>query len=149
MRKKTVRQITIACRRAYSKLKTSAINLTRNQIYTLQSIGNGEQWFPWMHVDDLAELFKFAIVNDHVTGIINGVAPEQARNKDFAKTFAGLMNRPAIIPMPAMVVKLLFGPERADILLAGMRVKSRAGLLGFHCKYPTLLEACRESLNKR
>lgn len=106
--------------------------------------GDGKQWFPWIHIDDIANMFKFSIINDHVTGVVNGVAPEQVRNKDFAQTFAQSLNRPSLLPMPGFAVKLLFGSERAEMMLTGQRVKSRAPLLGFRCQYPTLHEACQQ-----
>lgn len=109
-------------------------------------IGSGKQWFPWIHVDDLANMFKFALFNDNVQGVINGVAPEQLRNVDFANTFADLLNRPAMIPFPAFAVKLIFGSDRAVLLLDGMKVKSRAEAMGFKFEYPTLIEACKQSL---
>lgn len=92
-------------------------------------------------------MFKFAITNDHVTGIINGVAPEQNRNEDFAIAFGKALNRPAFIRMPEFMVKLMFGVERGDILLKGPRVKSRSGHLGFRYLYPTLQEACNQSVS--
>lgn len=112
-------------------------------------IGTGRQWFPWIHVTDLANMFKFAIINDHVSGIINGVAPEQKRNLDFAKILGTQLNRPTFLPMPAFVVNLIFGSERGNILLKGQKVKSRAPLLGFRCLYPTLTEACQETVKPR
>lgn len=110
-------------------------------------IGDGRQWFPWIHVDDLASMFKFAILNDHVTGPVNGVAPEQVRNRDFATIFAKNMSRPSFMPFPQFAVNLMFGSERGEILLKGQKVKSRAPLLGFRCQYPTIEEACKQSLS--
>lgn len=109
-------------------------------------IGSGQQWFPWIHADDLANMFRFALYNNQIQGVLNGTAPEQLRNIDFANTFAACMNRPAFMPTPAFAIKLAFGPDRAEMLLDGMRVKSRAESLGFKYEYPTLEEACRESL---
>lgn len=105
-------------------------------------LGDGKQWFPWIHVDDLAEMFKFAITNEHVSGIINGVAPEQVRNKEFTQSFAKALNKWAIVPVPALFLNLALGAERASILLNGQNVTSRAGLLGFRYKYPRLQMAC-------
>lgn len=48
-------------------------------------IGSGEQFLPWIHLDDLTRLINFAIENDHVKGILNGVAPQVITNKDFTK----------------------------------------------------------------
>lgn len=101
-------------------------------------VGSGQQWFPWIHVTDLANLFKFSILNDHVHGVVNGVAPEQVRNNDFAKKFATVLSRPSIVPLPEFAVNLMFGQERGQILLKGQRVKSRASLLGFRYEYPAL-----------
>ena len=109
-------------------------------------IGDGQQWFPWIHVDDLANMFKFSILNDHVDGVVNGVAPEQLNNRDFAKIFAGALSRPSFLPLPQFAVNLMFGQERATILLKGQRVKSKASLLGFRYQYPTLDSAIKASL---
>lgn len=109
-------------------------------------LGNGEQWFPWIHADDLANMFKFSITNDHVIGIINGVAPELVRNKDFAAAFGNALNRPAFARVPSFAIKLVLGNDRAEILLEGQRVKSRSSLLGFRYQFSTLKEACAESV---
>lgn len=109
-------------------------------------IGSGRQWFPWIHADDLSNMFKFSLYNNQVEGVLNGTAPEQVRNVDFANTFANCLNRPAFMPTPAFAIKLAFGPDRAEMLLDGMKVKSRAESLGFKYEYPTLEEACRESV---
>lgn len=111
-------------------------------------IGDGQQWFPWIHVDDLASLFKFAIMNDHVEGVVNGVAPEQVRNRQFADLFAKSLSRPSFLPLPGFAVNMMFGSERASILLQGQQVKSRASILGFRYQYPTLesaIKACSSS----
>uniref|UniRef100_A0A6G1SCB5 Epimerase family protein SDR39U1 n=1 Tax=Aceria tosichella TaxID=561515 RepID=A0A6G1SCB5_9ACAR len=111
-------------------------------------IGDGQQWLPWIHVDDLANMFKFSILNDHVEGIVNGVAPEQVKNKQFADLFAKSLSRPSFLPLPGFAVNLMFGSERAPVLLQGQRVKSRAGLIGFRYQYPTLesaINACSTS----
>lgn len=91
-------------------------------------------------------MFKFAITNEHVTGIINGVAPEQVHNADFAKALGQALNRPLLVKMYPWLVNLIFGKERAPILLEGQRVKSRAGLLGFRYQYPELMGAVKDSV---
>lgn len=92
-------------------------------------------------------MFKFSIANDHVVGIINGVAPEQSTNKDFASSFGKALNRPSKIPLPEFVLNLMFSPDRADILLRTPRVKSRASLLGFRYQWPKLAAACSEAVS--
>lgn len=109
-------------------------------------IGSGQQWFPWIQVDDLASMLKFSMLNDHVDGVVNGVAPEQAKNIDFAKKFAACLSRPSFLPLPEFAVNLMFGAERAQILLSGPLVKSRAGVLGFRYQYPALEGALKASI---
>lgn len=111
-------------------------------------LGSGKQWFPWIHVDDLAEMFKFAITNDHVSGIVNGVAPEQVRNFEFSQAFAKAFNKPSLLPVPAFALRCVFGSERADILLKGQKVTSRAGLLGFRYNYPRIQAACDQCVKQ-
>lgn len=105
-------------------------------------LGSGNQWFPWIHVTDLANLFKFAIFNDNVTGVLNGVAQEQITNREFVRAFGRSLNRPALIPLPSFVVSKIFGDDRAGILLNGQRVKSRSSSLGFKYEFSTIQEAC-------
>ncbi|KAG9508566.1 Epimerase family protein SDR39U1, partial [Fragariocoptes setiger] len=99
-------------------------------------VGSGKQWFPWIHVQDLANMFVFSIFNNHVAGIINGVAPQIITNAEFSQALGRAMNRPSMIPMPEIVVKLLFGNDRAVMMLQGQKVKSRAELLGFRYDFP-------------
>lgn len=99
-------------------------------------------------MDDLAEMFKFAITNDHVTGIINGVAPTLVTNQGFTDCLGKALNRPTIMMVPDFMLKFLYGPERADILLKGQRVKSRASLLGFRYRYSGLPEAIDNCIGK-
>lgn len=115
-------------------------------------LGDGQQWFPWIHVEDLANMFKFAIFEGgqlQQNDIVNGVAPEQVRNVDFVRAFGRALKRPTFIPMPAFVVNKMFGPERAEILLEGQRVKTKAESVGFRFKHPKLQEACEACLNVR
>jgi len=109
-------------------------------------IGDGKQFFPWIHVEDLARMFMFAISNDHVCGVINGTAPEIVRNKDFALCFSKALSRPSFLSLPGFAVNLMFGNERSSILLKGQKVKSRASLLGFRYSYATLAEAVNKSV---
>lgn len=90
-------------------------------------------------------MFKFSIANDHVSGVINGVAPEQSTSREFAEAFGKALSRPAKLPFPGFVLNIMFSPERADILLKTPRVKSRASLLGFRYQWPKLADACLEA----
>ena len=84
-------------------------------------LGNGQQWFPWIHVKDITEIYKFCIENENVTGAINADSPDIVRNKEFCKELAKVMHRPCLFPVPAFALKLFVG-EFAEILLHGQKV---------------------------
>jgi uncharacterized protein (TIGR01777 family) len=108
-------------------------------------IGSGKQWMSWVHLDDLAGLFRFALENS-ISGPINGVAPYPVTNADFTKALAAAVHRPAIFPVPPFALKLMFG-EMADVLLASQRVQPRqAETAGFRFKFPQLQPALADLL---
>jgi hypothetical protein len=101
-------------------------------------IGSGRQLSPWIHLDDIVSLFVAAIENDRVRGPVNGVAPQIVRNRDFARALGAAMHRPAILPAPKLVLRLVFG-EAAGVLFASQRVEPQAATrAGFTWKYPAL-----------
>lgn len=112
-------------------------------------IGSGNQYMPWIHITDLANMFLFALRNTTVHGILNGVAPEIITNREFTKAFASAMWRPAIVPHPSFIFNILFSKERAKIMLEGQRVKpKRVQELGFQYQYPDIETACKELVSK-
>ncbi|XP_063703613.1 epimerase family protein SDR39U1 [Culicoides brevitarsis] len=110
-------------------------------------LASGKQFLPWIHVEDHASLVRFAIENQAVSGILNGVAPEIVTNAEFSKTLASSFTppRPAIFPMPEFVVNLIFNEERAVIVTNGAKIEpKRTQELGFTYKYPDIKSACKE-----
>jgi uncharacterized protein (TIGR01777 family) len=104
-------------------------------------LGSGKQWMSWIHVDDLARMIQFAIENEAVSGVVNGVAPNPVTNAEFTRQLAGALHRPAILPAPEFGVKLLYG-EMAQILFASQRVQPAAAqAAGFVFRYPELRPA--------
>jgi len=85
-------------------------------------MGSGEQWMPWIHRDDLIGIIHYMVENDKVSGAVNGTAPNPVSNKVFSKVLAKVLKRPAIIPMPAFVLKLMMGEMAEELLLAGRKV---------------------------
>ncbi|MEZ5476559.1 MAG: TIGR01777 family oxidoreductase [Thiolinea sp.] len=107
-------------------------------------IGSGEQWMSWIHRDDLVNLILLALERDDLNGPLNGTAPEPVTSREFARTLGHTLNRPAILPMPAFAVKLLFGQMGEELLLSGQRViPAKAQDLGYTFRYPQLQEALR------
>lgn len=108
-------------------------------------LGNGKQYMPWVHVDDLVNILKFAAENSEISGALNAVAPEFINNKLFTKALAKSLHRRAIFPAPAFALKLILG-EFASVLLASQKVAPvRLLQTDFEFKYPGL-EAALDNL---
>ncbi|XP_063828163.1 epimerase family protein SDR39U1 [Ostrinia nubilalis] len=108
-------------------------------------IGSGKQYLPWIHIDDLIRLVHFAIENDHVEGILNGVAPHVITNEEFTQSFAKALRRPAFLPVPETMLDFLLNPERAMIMTKGQHVIPKRVLeYGFKYRYGDIDEACKE-----
>jgi hypothetical protein len=105
-------------------------------------IGSGEQYIPWIHLEDLCNMYLFAIENEEIKGIFNAVAPEHLTNKSLTKIIAEKLKKPLWLPnIPAFMMKLILG-KMAVIILEGSRVSSEKIMAtGFQFKYPTLNEA--------
>jgi uncharacterized protein (TIGR01777 family) len=106
-------------------------------------LGTGEQYMPWIHVDDLVEMLLFA-AREPITGPLNGTAPHPVTNREFTQTLARALGRPTFMPpVPPFALRLMLG-EFADALLASQRVIPRAALAtGFAFQYRELEPALR------
>ena len=110
------------------------------------SLGNGQQWFPWIHLDDLVRMMEWAITNETASGVYNGVAPNPIRNSDFTRELAEKLHRPALLPVPKFVLQMLFG-EFANTLFDSQRVIPRAAITGgFEFQFPNLVDALQDLL---
>jgi len=108
-------------------------------------LGDGRQWMSWIHLDDLAELFRFALENP-VDGALNAVAPEPVKNVDFTRELARAVHRPALFPMPKLALRVVFG-EMSEVLLASQRVAPKAAeAAGFQFRFPQLGAALADLL---
>lgn len=101
-------------------------------------LGSGEQWMPWIHLQDEARLILWAVEHQEFSGQINAVSPQPVKNADFTRSLGRALNRPAFMPAPAFAMKLVLG-EMAGAMLASQRVMPNvAQALGFQFDYPTL-----------
>lgn len=88
-------------------------------------LGTGKQYMPWIHIDDLCEIYLKAIQDKTFTGAYNAVAPQHITNKELMKTFAKAYKRPFWFPhVPGFILHILFG-KMADLLLKGSRVLAK------------------------
>lgn len=84
-------------------------------------VGDGQQWMSWIHVDDLARLLIEASTNPKYHFAVNGVAPKPVTNKEFARALGKVLHRPAVLPAPALALKLVMG-ELSALVLDSQRV---------------------------
>lgn len=111
-------------------------------------IGSGKQVLSWIHIRDICSLIHFCIKQEEIEGPVNATAPHPVTNDEFGRTLAKLMKRPYIFPVPAFVMKLLFG-ELSALLLKGQRVYPEAALhQGFQFEYPVLDRALAQLLQE-
>lgn len=109
-------------------------------------VGSGQQWFPWIHWLDEVSAIRFLIETESATGVINLMAPNPSRNRDFAKTVGAVLGRPVIVPAPGLALQLMFG-ELSEAVLKGQRaLPARLQALGYHFIYPRLEPALRNLL---
>jgi uncharacterized protein len=108
-------------------------------------IGSGDQYFPWIHIDDLCQIYIKAIEDQAMTGAYNAVAPGHTTNHDFMKTLAGVREKPFWAPrVPSYMLKLFLG-EMAQMLLNGSRISSEKIIkTGFSFKFDSLPKALKD-----
>ena len=89
------------------------------------SVGNGRQYWSWIHVDDAAAAFLYLASNPNCTGAYNLVAPEQTDNRTFSKILGKVLNRPSLLPAPAFALRIMLGEMADAMLLASTRANCR------------------------
>jgi hypothetical protein len=110
-------------------------------------LGSGRQWFSWIHMADLLAAIEFLAGRDDLAGPFNLCAPHPVRNRDLARTLGSVLGRPAVMPVPALALRLVMG-EMAGVLLAGQQVEpERLLAAGFQFKYPHLEGALSDLLS--
>jgi uncharacterized protein (TIGR01777 family) len=111
-------------------------------------LGSGRQWMPWIHADDVAELFVHAAENEAISGVWNATSPNPVTNSVFTRELASTLHRPALLPVPPIALRLAFG-ELAQHMLDSARVVPESALkAGFRFRYPDLAPALRNLLDQ-
>lgn len=110
-------------------------------------LGSGSQYWSWIVLDDLLRVVELALQEDNLSGPVNAVAPEGTTNSRFTAALAQAVRRPALLPVPAFVVKTLFGEMGREAFLASARVRpTRLLEAGFMFRFPELDAAFRHLL---
>jgi uncharacterized protein len=111
-------------------------------------VAGGKQYVPWVHIDDVAGAIAFCLDSEEASGPINVTAPEPVTNRELSRTLGRVLRRPAVAPVPALAVKLLYG-EMAMVVTTGQRaVPLRLTELGYSFRRPDLEDALREATGK-
>ncbi len=105
-------------------------------------LGNGKQWFSWIHQEDLFRIMLFLMERKNVSGPVNGTAPVPVRNEEMAGALAAALGKTRMAPaVPGFMLKLLLG-DFGDVVLKGQRVIPRKLLdEGFSFRFPTVRDA--------
>ncbi|CAI2719214.1 TIGR01777 family oxidoreductase [Nitrospina watsonii] len=101
-------------------------------------VGSGRQWMSWIHVRDLARLMLHAVETESLRGPVNATSPEPVTNAEFTRTLAKAVHRPAFLPMPAFLLKLVVGEMSGVLLDSQKAVPKKAEACGFRFDYPEL-----------
>jgi uncharacterized protein len=101
-------------------------------------LGNGKQWMPWIHVDDLRAAMVFCLKEQHLSGVVNGTAPEPETNAELTRKLAKAVGRWVFFPVPGFALKLVLGGFGAFLLASQRTLPAKLIEAGFRFRYPTL-----------
>lgn len=110
-------------------------------------LGSGEQWWPWIHIEDEVRAILFLLENDAADGPFNLCAPNPLKNKDFAQAIGKVLGRPSLIPVPKFALEIALGEVSSVVLNSRRAVPQRLQELGFTFKYPDAESALQDLLN--
>jgi len=110
-------------------------------------LGNGKQWVPWLHIDDIVGMYLHAIDNENVNGAINASSPGIVQMKEFAKTLGKVLNRPALFPIPKIALRIISG-ELGNYVTNSQRISVDKILISdYKFKFENLSDALNNLCN--
>jgi len=110
-------------------------------------LGNGKQWFPWIHMQDEVNAILYALEHEQIAGAINLSAPESVRLSDFCNVIGKVLHRPSWLPVPEFVLRLILGEMAEPLLFHGQKIIPKKLLeAGFKFRYPNLENALQDIL---
>lgn len=106
------------------------------------TFGDGKQFMPWIHIDDLCNAIIYALENEGVNGIYNAVSPEIISNKTLVKTLAEELHRPLFLPpLPKAILQLIL-KDASESLVGSLHLSPQKLIsTGFKFSFPILKEA--------
>lgn len=110
-------------------------------------VGSGDQFWSWLTLDDLVAVYRFALARDDVRGSLNAATPTAVTNAEFTRVLARVLHRPAVIPVPAWALRLVFGAAADEMMLTSCRMlPARLEAAGFRFGQVDVEAALRELL---
>jgi uncharacterized protein (TIGR01777 family) len=120
--------------------------ITPFKLFAGGPIGSGQQWFSWIHLDDIVGLIIQALTKPTMEGVYNATAPQPVRMNDLSTTMGNVMNRPSWLPVPGFAIEAILG-DGAKVVLEGQQVLPKRTLeSGFEFQYPNLPSALTQIL---
>jgi len=115
------------------------------KLYAGSPLGSGKQWIPWIHSQDVVDMYIYAIENENFAGVYNMVAPNPVTNEQLTQAIAKQLHKPLWLPnVPTFFLKFLLG-EMSTIVLGSTKVSAqKIEDAGFKFKYPVIKEALAE-----
>jgi uncharacterized protein (TIGR01777 family) len=111
--------------------------------------GSGKQWLSWIHIDDVITAIRFLIENTDAQGVFNLTSPNPILAKDFYDLLGKVVHRPAVLPLPAFMLKLTMGRMAKELLLSSQRVMPRRLLqTAYRFKYADAKSAIESIVKK-
>jgi len=112
-------------------------------------IGGGTQYISWISLDDVLGAISYILATETLKGPVNCVSPNPVTNREFTKTLGAILHRPTILPLPALVVKTLFGEMGSALLLSSARaIPKQLVESGYSFRHPTLFGTIQHVLGK-
>jgi len=112
------------------------------------ALGSGKQWWPWVHVDDVVSALITAATDSSWRGVFNLTAPEPVREREFATVLGSAVHRPAFMPVPAFMLRLIQGEFADEILFSKRVLPKRLEQAGFAFSYPDIQSAMNELVRR-
>jgi len=112
-------------------------------------MGSGRQWWPWVSVRDVVGAIQHVLHHESLSGPVNTVAPNPVSNAEFTHILASILRRPALFPMPAFAVRLIFGEMGEELFLGSQRVEpAKLAASGYQFQHPDLKNALQEIMQR-
>ena len=110
-------------------------------------LGNGRQWFPWIHVQDEVNAILYALDHELINGPVNLAAPQPIRMIEFCNALGSVLHRPSWLPVPEFALRLMLGEMAEPLLFQGQKIIPQKLLeAGFKFRYPDLENALQDIL---